>query len=605
MKKLLNNWTLGKIRFKMEDIEILSYRIKNYKSIKDSGEIYIKTPITIFAGMNESGKTNFLEAFYDINVEREINNLSKRINDDESEVNLILNIKIKDFNIIEEYDLDGDKIIFIKTKEGYEIENRTKLLNKKYLINRKVIEDNLKTIKNHFPSIKDNEIFKEIEKENNKTFYRNIENIEEKLISLKSVHNINIEYDFDKKVDINYILEKLKETVLNSKNFPNFIFFEEEDEIKDTYDLDSIGDNRFLNNLSNICDIDFEKIKNIDENNKIPRKTHKEELNITLEKDYKQYWKEGSAKLEIDWDKDDLSLYIKEGKNTFLPKQRSRGKNWFLSFYVLLCSRFDENKKNIILIDEPGQYLHPDAQLNLLNLLEDTSKKHNIIYSTHSPFLIDEKNLHRIKFIEKDEINNESSIKEINQISNEKTLSPIFSKLGMTQVKIETADNLIICEGISDIFYLRAFQKIFGVNNYNIKFVNGNGDDISKIFFILEGTSNNGVRILLDTDENKIKKKMKEFIKIQSNNILEISEEKNKIIEDLFEEKDFKRFVIGNKEVDLLSNRKEFFLKSNIGKSKALMSKIFLQKVDNGTLKKDNFNKTTIDNFQKILEKLK
>jgi len=54
-------------------MEIKSFRIKNYRSIKDSGICYVSGDnITILAGKNESGKTAILEALEDFNTEREI-----------------------------------------------------------------------------------------------------------------------------------------------------------------------------------------------------------------------------------------------------------------------------------------------------------------------------------------------------------------------------------------------------------------------------------------------------------------------------------------------------------------------------------------------------
>ena len=46
-------------------MKIVKFRIKNYKSIKDSGDCYFSDKLTILAGKNESGKTTILEALED------------------------------------------------------------------------------------------------------------------------------------------------------------------------------------------------------------------------------------------------------------------------------------------------------------------------------------------------------------------------------------------------------------------------------------------------------------------------------------------------------------------------------------------------------------
>ena len=76
------------------------------------------------------------------------------------------------------------------------------------------------------------------------------------------------------------------------------------------------------------------------------------------------------------------------------PNQRSQGLQWLLSFYFAIYANI--NKNNILLIDEPGIYLHPSAQQKVLNMLEGFSKNNQIIVTTHSPFLINSNRYDRI-----------------------------------------------------------------------------------------------------------------------------------------------------------------------------------------------------------------
>ena len=60
-------------RYGVHNMEIRSFRIKNYRSIKDSGECYLSGDgVTILAGKNESGKTAILEALEDFDIEMKI-----------------------------------------------------------------------------------------------------------------------------------------------------------------------------------------------------------------------------------------------------------------------------------------------------------------------------------------------------------------------------------------------------------------------------------------------------------------------------------------------------------------------------------------------------
>jgi AAA15 family ATPase/GTPase len=53
-------------------MKLLKFRIRNYKSIVDSGDCYFSEKLTILAGKNESGKTTILEALEDFHEDREI-----------------------------------------------------------------------------------------------------------------------------------------------------------------------------------------------------------------------------------------------------------------------------------------------------------------------------------------------------------------------------------------------------------------------------------------------------------------------------------------------------------------------------------------------------
>ena len=82
--------------------------------------------------------------------------------------------------------------------------------------------------------------------------------------------------------------------------------------------------------------------------------------------------------------------------------QRSAGFVWFFSFLVW----FSQVKKKygdrlVILLDEPGLTLHAKAQADLLRYVEERlAVKYQVLYSTHSPFMIDPANLLRARTVE-------------------------------------------------------------------------------------------------------------------------------------------------------------------------------------------------------------
>ena len=82
--------------------------------------------------------------------------------------------------------------------------------------------------------------------------------------------------------------------------------------------------------------------------------------------------------------------------------ERSTGFIWFFSFLVWF-SQLDKTygKNLIILLDEPGLSLHGRAQENLLKFIkEKLSSNHQVIYTTHSPFMVDIENLSGIRTVQ-------------------------------------------------------------------------------------------------------------------------------------------------------------------------------------------------------------
>lgn len=90
--------------------------------------------------------------------------------------------------------------------------------------------------------------------------------------------------------------------------------------------------------------------------------------------------------------------------------ERSQGLQFFLSYYVQLLARrhrAPEGQAQILLMDEPDAYLSSQGQQDLLRILEDfarpedRSREDQVIYVTHSPFLINRNAAERIRVLDK------------------------------------------------------------------------------------------------------------------------------------------------------------------------------------------------------------
>ncbi|WP_321529015.1 AAA family ATPase [Sedimenticola selenatireducens] len=149
--------------------------------------------------------------------------------------------------------------------------------------------------------------------------------------------------------------------------------------------------------------------------------------------------------------------------------ERSAGFVWFFSF----LSQFKQLKKRagnaIILLDEPGLTLHGKAQSDLLRYIEERIlPEHQVIYSTHSPFMVPAQRLADVRVVEdvvdysnprRPDVKGTKVSKEILSVDKD-TLFPLQAHLGyeITQ-SLFIGQNTLLVEGPSDIVYLQVVSQ--------------------------------------------------------------------------------------------------------------------------------------------------
>ena len=166
-----------------------------------------------------------------------------------------------------------------------------------------------------------------------------------------------------------------------------------------------------------------------------------------------------------------LAFWISDGEDKLFPKQRSRGVRWFLSFYLELQAsvKNSDGQNAVYLIDEPGSTLHVRAQEDVLKVIDSLKDKLQIIYATHSPFLLKPETIHRILAVQRsneDDEKSETKIFSPNQLgsASSDTLSPLYAAMGAdfsSQQVIRKTHNIIL-EEISAFYYLTAFKELSG-----------------------------------------------------------------------------------------------------------------------------------------------
>lgn len=595
---------------KLEKIEIYKY-----KSIESAQSFDVGDKITILVGMNESGKTNILEALAKVNY----------FKDDESfKFNKIHDYPRKEYKKLRD---DGDmpKAItcFYKISKDmqYDINEDLKvdefIIEKfsytKYYDNSDIYEgidiDNKKFIELYFKD------FKEIE-ETIYTDMLNIKNIQdidsiiEKIGSIKNNEEILQSLEYLKKIYINIKSDNpIVEYVIQNwiePNLPKFLYYDEYYSLPARVNIESLQKEKLENEELKTAKALFE-LANIDIN-ALVKSTNFENFKAELEATQSsitdeifEYW-DTNKNLEIEFDIEPasannnehvLNIRVKNtDKRVSLPLDKSsKGFNWFFSFLVWFKKiQEDKNSRYILLLDEPGLNLHAMAQRNLLNFLEELSENYQIIYTTHSPFMIDSNHLDRVYTIY--ETKEGSIISDSVNQKDANTLFPLQAALGYSIAQnLFINENNLVVEGISDLVYLNYMSLILkengkqGLNDDIVIVPVGGADKVSAFISLMRGNKLNMVCLLDTFTEQKSKANIENLIKnnvIKQRNLRFYNEFVDNLdianIEDIFSVKDYLNLF--NEEFKEYNDINE----CDIDKSKTILDSI------NKTINKERFN---------------
>lgn len=111
-----------------------------------------------------------------------------------------------------------------------------------------------------------------------------------------------------------------------------------------------------------------------------------------LSERFKDWWKRGNYAFRLSADGNYFTIWVSDAARSE-PVQlegRSHGLQWFLSFFIVfLVERAAQHSNAVLLLDEPGVTLHPLAQEDLFRFFAALARDNQLIYTAHSPFLID------------------------------------------------------------------------------------------------------------------------------------------------------------------------------------------------------------------------
>lgn len=309
-------------------------------------------------------------------------------------------------------------------------------------------------------------------------------------------------------------------------NIPKFMYYDDYYMLPSRISIDKIHSKQTLDNsektaraLLELADIDTENLINADSYEDF--KAELEATQAIISEELFKYWSTNqNLRIQFDIDKVEgtdssrnrrivdhvLDIRVENLRSMVsLPlANRSKGFNWFFSFLVWF-EKIQENKETqyILLLDEPGLNLHAMAQHDLLRFIEDLSKEYQIIYTTHSPFMIESDKLQRVRTVL--EKQDGTHISDCLQEKDPNTIFPLQAALGYTIAQnLFVSEKNLLVEGIADLVYLNILSNILsgmgrtGLKN-NITIVPvGGADKIATFISLLRGNDLN-MLCLLDT----------------------------------------------------------------------------------------------------------
>jgi len=474
-------------------ISLKKVTIHKYKCIENDQSFEVDDNITVLVGMNESGKTSVLEALAKTNYFTADDRFKFNATHDypRKEKKKMEKSGIEPKAVTSYFEISNELIDEIKsdlgegvfTQGGFsrlsKFDNKGTWLNvtsdsKKFIDNQtKKLGISSTTLNEKLYKAKSAEDIESIKQE-----YKD-ENIIEGLESLSKYFKNEWDWSSD----------PLNEYIARSylkPHLPKYLYYDEFYSLPSRISIESLqnetlelDEQKTAKALFELAEIDINELINADDFEDF--KAELEATEATITEELFEYWSTNNN-LEIQFDIDKIEKTDPHGnkrivehvldirvRNTrtkvSLPlKNRSKGFNWFFSFLVWFKKIQEDPSSNyVLLLDEPGLNLHASAQGDLLEFIEHLSSEYQIIYSTHSPFMVDPADLNRVRTVVETE--NGSVVSDSVQEKDPKTLFPLQAALGydIAQNLFISKNNLLV-EGVSDLIYLQILSGILQEN---------------------------------------------------------------------------------------------------------------------------------------------
>ncbi len=280
-----------------------------------------------------------------------------------------------------------------------------------------------------------------------------------------------------------------------SPKLPKFLYFDEYYQMKGQDNLDALQDRRNQDNLEEadepllglieLAGLDLDQLTNPEQTEKLLGRLEAAENRLTNKA--LKYWSQNShLRMKFDirpgqpGDPPDMTSGMnilgrvqdtKHMVSTALGT-RSRGFIWFFSFLAWYSKLRKQGENLILLLDEPGLSLHAKAQADLLRYFEEELRPHHqLIYTTHSPFMVDPTRFDRVRIVQdlsveegSDDLPDDKQGTRVVGDVLDATPDSLFPLQGALGYEIHqtlfVGPNCLVVEGASDLLYIQTMSAL-------------------------------------------------------------------------------------------------------------------------------------------------
>ena len=515
-------------------MELLKFRVSNYKTVEDTGWLEIED-MTCLVGENESGKTNILTALLKLNPADEhvqidlISDYPRHRFTEEQRIATSKRFIEAIFKLDNPHSVNftipkkeaASVAVTAGEEESSETETRIfyyakveRFYNGTYRVYMIPTEND----------IGNEESYSEISKTRD-DFIRTLP----RFVYYASYANLSSEMYLPNIVTDLSRYEQLSEKAKNKAKTLKVLF----DFVNlDHNDILELGQESVNNSNKTEQVIDAESIK------KKEREIKLDSASSNMTRKFREWWKQGDYNFTFSADGNYFRIWVSDSirPEKVELENRSSGLQWFFSFYLVFSAEITDGHDNsILLLDEPGHTLHPMAQKDLSLFFNELANNNQLIYTTHSPFLVDSMNITKAKVVYTDNKGNTNVSDDFKIKHNmaQKSIYPINSAIGITiSDTMLLGSKVIIVEGVSDQIYLTYIKRQLMAKKYvfdsELVFMPVDGTkNIKPVVAIVTGKDEELPLVLLDCDVagvEKAKSLEKHLYSTEKEKILKISD---------------------------------------------------------------------------------